>query len=47
MFRHDEPPSVWLRRTPRNKAVDFVHWHHHPSDGPKFVSEEKALMDLI
>lgn len=47
MFRHDESPMIWLRRTPRNKAVDFVHWHNHPNDGPNFVSEEKALRDLI
>lgn len=47
MFRHNESPLIWLRRTPRNKAIDFVHWHNHPSDGPNFVSEEKALRDLI
>ncbi len=47
MFRRKEEPLVWLGRTAQNKALDFVHWHNHPSDGPDFVTESQALKGLI
>ena len=47
MFQHEEDPLVWLNRTVRNRAVDFVHWHNHPDDGPGFVTEEVGLRKLL
>ena len=47
MFRRKEAPLVWLGRTAQNKALDFVHWHNHPSDGPDFVTESQALKGLL
>lgn len=47
MFQRKEAPLVWLGRTARNKALDFVHWHNHPSEGPTFVTETQALKGLI
>tara|TARA_B110000091_G_scaffold7119_2_gene6927 strand:+ start:12009 stop:13190 length:1182 start_codon:yes stop_codon:yes gene_type:complete len=47
MFRRKEAPLVWLGRTAKDKALDFVHWHTHPSDGPDFVTESQALKGLI
>ena len=47
MFRRKEEPLVWLGRTAQNKALDFVHWHNHPSDGPNFVTESQALKGLL
>jgi DNA polymerase III epsilon subunit-like protein/predicted flap endonuclease-1-like 5' DNA nuclease len=47
MFRRDEAPLVWLGRTARNKAEDFVYWHNHPSEGPAFVTEAQALKGLV
>tara|TARA_B110001450_G_scaffold174520_1_gene162893 strand:+ start:1429 stop:2733 length:1305 start_codon:yes stop_codon:yes gene_type:complete len=47
MFRTEESPLVWLNRTTRNRAIDFVHWHNHPEDGPVFHTEEVALGKLI
>ena len=47
MFRTEESPLVWLNRTTRNRAIDFVHWHNHPEDGPDFQTEEAALEKLI
>lgn len=47
MFRRKEAPLVWLGRTAQSKALDFVHWHNHPSDGPTFVTEAQALKGLI
>lgn len=47
MFRRKEAPLVWLGRNAKDKALDFVHWHNHPSDGPDFVTESQALKGLI
>jgi len=47
MFRHEEDPLVWLNRTVKNRAIDFVHWHNHPNDGPEFVTEEVGLRKLL
>ena len=47
MFRSEEAPLVWLNRTVRNRAVDFVHWHNNPTDGPVFVTEEEGLRQLL
>tara|TARA_B110000091_G_scaffold211366_1_gene255869 strand:+ start:328 stop:1401 length:1074 start_codon:yes stop_codon:yes gene_type:complete len=47
MFRHKEDPLVWLNRTVQNRAIDFVHWHNHPNDGPEFVTEEVGLRKLL
>lgn len=47
MFLHDEPPSVWNRRTILNKAADFVRWHNNPTLGPTFITETQALTQLL
>lgn len=47
MFRSEEAPLVWLNRTVRNRAVDFVHWHNNPTDGPVFLTEEEGLRQLL
>ena len=47
MFLENEPPLVWSNRTTVNRAKDFVRWHNNPSLGPSFVSERKALQQLV
>jgi DNA polymerase III epsilon subunit-like protein len=46
MFGNPESPEVWLERNIKTRASDFVRWHMTGS-GPKFVSEETALLELI
>ena len=47
MFLHNEPPLVWSNRTTINRAKDFVRWHNNPETGPAFVSETRALEQLL
>lgn len=47
MFLHNEPPLVWSNRTTINRAKDFVRWHNNPKTGPAFVSETRALEQLL
>ena len=47
MFLHNEPPMVWSNRTTFNRAKDFVRWHNNPAIGPLFVSETRALKQLL
>ena len=42
-----EPPQVWLGRTTKSRATDFVRWFGAPHTGPTFVCEKTALKGLV